>query len=125
MAKILQIPLVSWEPIEPLGDLERLLCVLDVLPDEPLMRVLEPERGRGRDDYPVRAVWNSWLAGIVFQHPTIGSLFREWGRNGPLRQRCGFRPGMIPPPSVDTRFLPQRLDHESVLDQRFDDLVEA
>ena len=29
------------------------------------MRTLEAARGRGRDDYPVRAMWNSVLAGIV------------------------------------------------------------
>ena len=89
------------------------------------MRVLEEERGKGRDDYPIRAVWNSLLAGIVFQHPTIESLIRELPRNGQLRECCGFQPGAVPPPSVYTRFLQHLLDHESVLDQRFDDLVEA
>ena len=64
------------------------------------MRVLEEERGKGRDDYPIRAVWNSLLAGIVFQHPTIESLRRELARNGQLRELCGFQPGAVPPPSV-------------------------
>ena len=64
------------------------------------MRVLEEERGKGRDDYPIRAVWNSLLAGIVFQHPTIESLIRELARNGQLRECCGFQPGAVPPPSV-------------------------
>jgi len=125
MAKIPQISLFSWAQIEPLGDLERLLLVLNVLPDEALMRVLEKERGKGRDDYPVRAVWNSLLAGIVFQHPTIESLRRELARNGQLRELCGFLPGVIPPASVYTRFLQHLLDHEPILDQMFDDLVEA
>ncbi len=89
------------------------------------MRVLEQERGKGRDDYPVRAMWNSLLAGIVFQHPTIESLRRELARNGQLRELCGFKPGVIPPPSAYTRFLQHLLDHEPVLDQMFDDLVEA
>jgi hypothetical protein len=39
--------------------------VLRVIPDEALMRKLEAFRGKGRDDYPVRAVWNSLLAGVV------------------------------------------------------------
>ena len=47
------------------------------------MQTLEAARGRGRDDYPVRAMWNSVLAGIVFQHPSIESLRRELSRNGP------------------------------------------
>jgi len=133
MAKIPQISLFSWAQIEPLvsytantgGDLERLLLVLNVLPDEALMRVLEQERGKGRDDYPVRAVWNSLLAGIVFQHPTIEGLRRELARNGQLRGLCGFQPGVIPPPSVYTRFLQRLLEYEAQLDQMFDALVEA
>ncbi|MDD2600975.1 MAG: DDE transposase, partial [Kiritimatiellae bacterium] len=40
----------------------RLEYVIESLPDEPLMRKLEKERGRGRDDYPVRAMWNSLMA---------------------------------------------------------------
>jgi hypothetical protein len=39
--------------------------VLLVIPDEGLMRKLEAIRGKGRDAYPVRAVWNSLLAGVV------------------------------------------------------------
>ncbi|MBW2051954.1 MAG: DDE transposase, partial [Deltaproteobacteria bacterium] len=68
MAIIPQKKLFGWEEIGELGDLERLRLVLEHLPDEGLMEVLEKGRGKGRDDYPVRAVWNSILAGIVFQH---------------------------------------------------------
>jgi len=116
IAKISQISLYSWEQTEPMGDLQRLQCVLDVLLDEALMRVLEQERGKGRDAYPVSAVWNSLLAGIVFQHPTIERLIRAVVLSGPPRQQCGLRPGVIPPPSVYTRLLPHLLDHEPVLD---------
>ncbi len=125
MAKIAQLALFSWEQVEPLGDLERLQLVFDALPDEPLMQILERQRGKGRNDYPIRAVWNSLLAGIVFQHPTIETLRRELWRNGQLRNLCGFRPGHIPPPSVYTRFLQQLLEQEAAINQIFDDLVEA
>ena len=54
------------------------------------MRQLERERYKGRDDYPVRAMWDSILAGIVFQHETIEKLRRELARNGQLREMCGF-----------------------------------
>ena len=64
--------------------------VLDYMPDEGLMRRLEKERGRGRDDYTVRAVWNSILAGLVFGHNSIESLRRELFRNAQMRQLCGF-----------------------------------
>jgi len=71
MAIIPQKQLFSWKEIENLGDLSRLRLVLDYLPDEPLMRALESQRAKGRDEYPVRAVWNSILAGIVFQHNSV------------------------------------------------------
>jgi hypothetical protein len=73
MAIIPQQRLFGWEEIEELGDLERLLLVIERMPDEELMRVLESERAKGRDDYPVRGVWNSVLAGVVFQHPSVES----------------------------------------------------
>jgi hypothetical protein len=69
MAIIPQKRLFGWEEIDELGDLERLRLVLEYLPDERLMEVLEKDRDR--DDYPVRAVWNSILAGIVFQHESV------------------------------------------------------
>ena len=72
MAIIPQRSLFRWEEVERLGDLERLRLVLSALPDEPLMGVLEKERGHGRDDYPIRAMWNSLVAGVVFQHPSGG-----------------------------------------------------
>lgn len=37
MTIIPQVQLVSWEVVQPLGDLERLQLVLDTLRDEPLM----------------------------------------------------------------------------------------
>ncbi|HAP32718.1 MAG TPA: DDE transposase, partial [Firmicutes bacterium] len=37
-----------------------------------------------------RAVWNSVLAGVVYQHPSIESLRRELRRNAQLRELCGF-----------------------------------
>lgn len=127
MAIIPQKSIFSWQEIEDLGDLQRLRLVLDYLPDEPLMRKLERERGRGRDDYPVRAVWNSILAGVVFQHISVESLRRELLRNAQLRQLCGFDlldgAEAVPPPWVYTRFLRRLLAHEDMLQGVFDQLV--
>jgi len=76
MATIPQGRLFSWKEIEARSDLDRLGMVLGVIPDEALMRELEVYRGKGRDDYPVRAVWNSLLAGVVYQHVSVASLRR-------------------------------------------------
>ena len=59
MATIPQPTLFTWEEIENIGDLSMLRLVLESMPDEGLMQKLEQERGKGRDDYPVRAMWNS------------------------------------------------------------------
>ncbi len=108
MAIIPQKQLFSWKEIENLGDLSRLRLVLDYLPDEPLMHALESQRAKGRDEYPVRAVWNSILAGIVFQHNSVESLRRELKRNDRLRWLCGFDiakgENAVPPSWVYTRF---------------------
>ena len=82
----------SWRNVESLPDLERLRLVLDTLPDEKIVAALEAGRGRGRNDYPVRAMWRALIAGIVFQHASIQSLLRELGRNPQLLEICGFDP---------------------------------
>jgi len=128
MAIIPQKRLFGWEEIDELGDLERLRLVLEYLPDERLMEVLEKDRGKGRDDYPVRAVWNSILAGIVFQHDSVESLRRELKRNAQLRQLCGFDPlkgqKAVPPPCVYTRFLKGLFRRQSFIDDIFNQLVD-
>ena len=66
MATIPQQRLFSWNTVESSSDLDRLRMVFSAIPDEDLMQAMEAARGKGRDDYPVRVMWNSVLAGIVF-----------------------------------------------------------
>lgn len=128
MAIIPQINLFSWNTIQARSDLDRLRYVLKVIPDEPLMRILEKERGRGRNDYPVRAVWNSLLSAIVYQHDSIASLRRELSRNGELRQLCGFDvasgDAAVPPDWVFSRFIRNLYKHLDEVESMFDQLVE-
>jgi hypothetical protein len=128
MAIISQPQLFSWSQIDELGDLARLQLVLSHLPDERLMVALESRRGKGRNDYPIRPVWNSILAGIVFQHVSIESLRRELQRNGQLRYLCGFdlmqAEAAVPPAWVYTRFLRLLFKHAGQVESMFDLLVE-
>jgi hypothetical protein len=105
------------------------MLVLEHLPDEGLMQKLEEQRKWGRDDYPIRPVWNSVLAGIVYQHQSIDSLRRELLRNGELRERCGFDPrkgsGAVAPSWVYTRFLKLLFKYKPEIDVMFDVLVET
>lgn len=122
MAIIPQLSLFTWDEIEELGDLERLRLVLEHMPDEHLMQKLEQKRGKGRDDYPVRAMWNAVLAGIVFQHDSDAKLLRELSRNGQLRMMCGFK-GKAPTASSFSRFLKNLLAEVSEVEAMFDQLV--
>ncbi|MBK1724744.1 transposase [Thiocystis violacea] len=105
MAAMVQSSLFSWDALEARSDLDRLHLVVEHLPDERLVQYLEVMRGHGRDDYPVRAMWNALLAGIVYQHESLESLLREFARNPSLMQACGFDPLPIqrpPKPRVVT-----------------------
>jgi len=123
MAIIPQQKLFGWDEIEKLGDLERLGLVLDNMPDEEMMQSLERERGQGRNEYPIRAVWNSIVAGVVYQHPSVESLRRELARNGQLRFMCGFEKE-VPPAWVYSRFLRKLLERPGYIDNMFNNLVE-
>lgn len=94
------------------------------MPDEDLMQVLEKERGKGRDDFPVRAMWNSILAGVVYQHPSIESLRRELSRNGQLRFMCGFQNGKVPEAYVYSRFFKKLFKKEEMINEMFNKLVD-
>ena len=84
--------LFSWALVERLPELGRLGFVLDNLPDAPVVAALEAKRGRGRDEYPVAAMWRALVAGVVFGHESSASLLRELGRNPALLDVCGFDP---------------------------------
>jgi hypothetical protein len=88
---ILRTPsLFSWNDFDARPELERFCLVRDNLPDEEIVAKLEKNRENGRDDFPVRPMWNAVIAGIVFQHKSIESLIRELSRNPCLLEVCGF-----------------------------------
>lgn len=90
MAAIVNPSLFSWNNVEARSDLDRFYLVRDNLPDGEIIRALEDFRGRGRDDFPVRAMWNAVIGGVVFQHDSIESLIRELSRNPAFLEACGF-----------------------------------
>jgi len=90
------------------------------------MQNLKYERGKGRDDYPIRAIWNSILAGVVFEHPSIESLRRELSRNAQLRFMCGFYGAgekAVPPNWVYTRFFKKLFAKKEEINNILEDLV--
>ena len=129
MAKLVAPYLFTWKDVEAKSDLERLMLVLEHLPDEELMQKLEEQRKWGADfNIGIRPAWNSVLAGVVYQHGSIESLRRELLRNGELRELCGFDPhkgsGAVPPSWVYTRFLKLLFKFRGEFDGMFDRLVD-
>lgn len=131
MAIISEQYLFSWrefhQDTQNLGDLERLKLVIENVPDQRLIYLLSQLRGRGRNDHSIKALWNSILAGIVYEHASIESLRRELARNAQLREMCGFDPlagvHAVPSKSAYHRFLAKLLGHESLIREMFDCLV--
>jgi hypothetical protein len=115
----------SWkDDIENLGDNERLKFVLEYLPDEELVSKLENERGHGRNDYPVRPMWNLLIAMIVFGHSRQTDILRELGRNVQLRFLCGFGFGKLPGEDNFSRFVTKLMDHEDDVKRVFISLAD-
>jgi len=110
MAIIPQRNLFDYCEIEEIGDLERLSLAFEGIDDEKLMEKLEAKRKNGRDDYPVRVMWNLLIAMIVFGHKTVESFRRELSRNSQLRRICGLcdyvnKKHLVPPSRVFSGFI--------------------
>ena len=127
MAIVYQKSLFSWKDVDDLGDLERFKLVIESIPDSNLIKTLHELRANGRKDHPIAAIWNSILAGIVFQHSSIESLRRELQRNAQLRELCGFNPLKgalaVPSKSAYNRFLKSLLEKKDMIDEIFNLLV--
>jgi len=118
-----QISMFSWErDVENLGDLNRLKRVLDFLPDQNLISTLELERGKGRNDYPVRAMWNTVIAMVIFGHARFADVLRELNRNAQLRYVCGFLFGKTPGPDNMSRFVSKLEAHQESIRNIFVEL---
>lgn len=110
MAVLYECNLFLWSEVAELGDLERLKLTLEGIDDEELMQFLEHRRGNGRNDYPVRVMWNLFIALTVFGHSTVESFRRELSRNSQLRKVCGLndfanKKHLVPPARVFSEFL--------------------
>lgn len=133
---ISQLNLFDYDESQHLGDLERLQMVIDHIPDEKIIAKLKKIRGKGRNDWPIIPMWNSFLASFVFEHPTVSALLRELNRNMQLRHLCGFEPKfnkkrdgttellVAPPHSAYTNFLKNLMECKEEIREVFKVLVE-
>lgn len=125
---IVQRSLFTWQDVYEQGDLARLQLVLDNIEDEALMTKLEHFRGKGRNRYPIRPLWNALIAGLVYQHASVEQLRRELMRNGDLLRLCGFSTtagtNAVPPSWVFSRFLGKLKQEREEIDALFHRQVE-
>ena len=73
-------------------------------------------------------MWNSLIAGFVFQHPSVAALRRELLRNAQLRQMCGFDvfapAGGVPSECAYTRFQRRLFNYEQQVMEIFHQVLD-
>ena len=82
----------AFEPSEAPGlqEVQDFLAVLSRF-DEGLVHKLEQERGKGRDDYPVRALWNTVALMALLGHGKFSAMLGELERNETMADMLGYR----------------------------------
>jgi len=126
MAIVAQKHIFSWESVDNLPDLARIELVLENVPDEPLVQKLEDRRGKGRNDFAVRPMWNLVLTFLLTGHISWASLLRELHRNRDLAGLCGFTPfGKLPKAHNLSRFLALLLENVEDVLKMFHVLVDT
>ena len=83
-----------WQELERelppgLKQVEDFLSILNEFDDE-LVRDLIAERGHGRDDHPVPAMWNFLSVGLYLRQGKFSELLGELNRNSDLARLLGF-----------------------------------
>jgi hypothetical protein len=83
-------PLFDWSSLEDSPSLASLRELLASIPDTKLLDGLRQHRGRGRDDYPVAALWGVVLLTVLLRHKDFESCLAELRRNEGLRRLIGI-----------------------------------
>jgi IS5 family transposase len=99
--------------------------VLEALPAEKLIAILEKERWTGRKGYPIRGMWSALICGVLHGCRSVAEVARLVKRDKGLRTVCGFA-GSDEVPGEDAlgRFLKKLVAHEVLLEECFAGLVE-
>ena len=99
-------PLFAWGYMEDSPSLQTLHEVLREIPDQPLLQALREHRGRGRNEYPVEALWGVVVLTIALRHTGFEACLAELRRNAGLRLLIGIRTeAEVPKPWNVSRFL--------------------
>lgn len=83
-------PLFAWECLEDSPSLQTIRQFLQAVPDAQLLESLHRWRGKGRDDYPIKALWGVVLLTPLLRHGTTEGCLGELRRNAQLRAMIGI-----------------------------------
>ncbi len=121
---IIQSPLFDFEAFIATKGNDRLAIVLEAIPAEKLLAVLEREHWTGRKGYPVRGMWSALIAGLLHQCDSLAQVVRLLKRDKDTRMVCGFSKDTVPSEDALGRFLKKLISHEDLLEACFTSLVE-
>ena len=120
---IIQSPLFDFDSFIKKKGNDRLVVILEALPAERLLSVLENEHWTGRKGYPARGMWSAIIAGVLNQANSLSDVIRLLKRDKDTRLVCGFSLDDIPDHDALRRFLKKLVKHADLLDKCFSDLV--
>src|SRR3990172_468582 len=121
---ILQRPLFDFNDFFALDESDRLVLTLKTINAEPLIRALQGKDDVGPTGFGARVLWSALIAGVVYRTPSVAELRRHLLSNPYLRYVCGMvSAAKVPRESTFSRFLTRLVEHEGLLDQCIDDLV--
>ena len=89
-----------------------LAAVFSNLEDSALLSRLQEYRPTGRQGYPLKALWQAYVASFILNLPHTNALIRRLEDDPDSRDLCGF--GALPHRTTFNRFI-QRLSHHSDL----------
>lgn len=122
---IVQAPLFDFEAFIKEKGNKNLVIVLEALDAEKLISTMERERWTGRKGYSIRGMWSALICGVVRQCESTAEVARLLERDKEVRMICGF-PGKDEIPGEDAlgRFLKKLVEHEKLVEEIFEGLVE-
>ena len=98
--------LFAWDRLDDSPDLRGIKEFFALLPDGPLLDALCAARGKGRNEYPIRALWFCAILQPLLRHTTMEQTLAELRRNADLRALGGMdHAGQVPRAWNMSRFL--------------------
>jgi transposase len=119
----IQSPLFDFEAFIKEKSQSRLVGILEVLPAEKLLLVLEREHWTGRKGYSVRGMWSALIAGLLYNCHSLADVVRLLERDKETRLICGFSKDDMPGEDALGRFLKKLVKHVDLFEECIRDMV--